>query len=118
MAAMAATAIVRRRVPPPKLALLPVTATPRSGLLLSTLLHIAMVALLMWLPVMFPAWAMNVTSTAADPAREVVYQPLFLPTLPRGPAAKIEHESGQQARSVVETLPGADRRTPNGPKPD
>src|SRR2546428_4364216 len=122
MATIAVATIVRRRVPPPKLALLPVTATPRSGLLLSTLLHIAMVALLMWLPVMFPAWAMNVTSTAADPDREVVYQPLFLPTLPRiaeaGPAAKIEHESGQRARSVVETLPGGTRQTSNRPKPD
>ncbi len=122
MATIAVATIVRRRVPPPKLALLPATATPRKGLFLSTLLHTAIAAMLMSVPIPFPAWLVSVPSAAADPDREVVYQPLFLPTLPRiaeaGPAAKIEHESGQRARSVVETLPGGTRQTSNRPKPD
>ncbi len=115
---LAAPIGVRKRVRAPKLALLPATTTPRKGLFLSTLLHTAIAAMLMSVPIPFPAWLVSVPSAAAGPDREVVYQPLFLPTLPRGPAAKIEHESGQRARSLVETLPGGKRQTSHRPKPD
>ena len=119
MAASAAPAIVRRRVRAPRFALRPVAATPRIGLLLSALLHLAFIAILTWLPILVPAPSMIVTGVGLR--HEADLQLLFLPSLPPmsevGPGADIQHGS-EEAHRVVETLPGADRLTPNRPKPD
>src|SRR5713226_10270861 len=91
--------VVRKPIRAPKLALLPVTATPRKGLFLSTLLHSAIAAMLMSVPILFPAWLVSVPSAAAGLDREVDYQPLLLPLLPSmaeaSAGAKIEYSSGQ-----------------------
>ena len=117
--------VVRKPIRVPKLALLAVSATPRKGLCLSALLHTAVAAMVISVPILFPGWLVSVPSAeaAADLDREVEYQPLLLPILPAmsgaSADAKIEHGSGRQAHSMVtQTLPIAARPTANQPKPD
>ena len=74
--------VVRKPIRAPKLALLPAAAAPRKGLCLSTLLHAAVAAMVISVPILFPAWLVSVPSAAADLDREVDYQPLLLPILP------------------------------------
>ncbi len=122
IAPLAPPFVVRKPIRAPKLALLPVTATPRKGLFLSTLLHSAIAAMLMSVPILFPAWLVSVPSAAAGLDREVDYQPLLLPLLPSmaeaSAGAKIEYSSGQKAHSMAETLPIGARPAANRPKPD
>ncbi len=122
MGPVAPPAIVGIQIRAPRVVLLPAAVAPRNGLLLSTLLHTAIAAMLMSVPILFPKWLVNVPTVKADAEYEVDYQPLVLPTLPP-PAesslrAEVEHGSGQQAHSLPETLPTVDRRNSNGPKPD
>ena len=116
--------VVRKPIRAPELALLAVPETPRKGLCLSALLHTAVAAMVISVPILFPGWLVSVPSAeaAADLDREVEYQPLMLPILPdmaeAGSGAKIEHGSGLQAHSMAQTLPIAARPTANRPKPD
>lgn len=120
MATMVASAIVRTRVRAPKFALLPAATAPRNALLLSTLLHLAILPVLVWLPILVPAPSMIVTS--ADLRHEADFLPLFPPVLPpmaeARPIAERQPGSPEEAQSVVETLPGAGRLTSSRPKPD
>ncbi len=114
--------IVRTKARPPEFALLPSAMAPRNGVLLSILLHSAATAVVVSVPILFPAWAMTKTRVALDVDYEVEYQPLSLPILPaiaEGSAdAKIEHGSGPKAQRMAEALPTGARPTANRPKPD
>jgi len=124
--ASTATAVVQARVRrlgrPPKLLLLPVGAAPRHWILLSTLLHTATVASVMWVPILFPVRPMIVDPAATDLVQKYDYHPLFLPALPKLAAAespaKIEHRSAPSAPSVALALPRAEPEIFNPPKPD
>ncbi len=122
IAPLAPPVVVRKPIRAPKLALLPAIGAPRNGLLLSTLLHTATAAMVISVPILFPAWLVSVPSAAADLDREVDYQPLLLPLLPSmaeaSAGAKIEYASGRKARSMAETLPTSARPAANAPKPD
>ncbi|SRR5712692_326303 len=123
MVTMAVTAIVRTRVQPPRLALLPAATPPGGGLLLSALIHTAAVfAVLTWLPVLFPGRAAIVAYAAPDMLREPAHQVLMLPVLPRmtltGSRGGLEGRSGKIARSVAKAGPGAGRPTSDRPKPN
>jgi hypothetical protein len=125
MAAMAATAILRTRARPPRLALalLPAASSPRRGLLLSALLHTSILAMVVDLPILFPAWTVTATdATDADIRHEADFRSLFLPVLP--PIAKaslgagIKPESAKAARHIEVTLPAAGKPPSPRPKPE
>ena len=108
-AAVPATTIARTRLRPPKLELLPVTMPPAGALLLSALVHTAVVfALVTWLAVLFPGWPVNATDAKARSLREPDHEVLWLPILPQ-----IE-DTG--FRRVVEG--GSKKRAPSLAKPE
>src|SRR3989442_5247015 len=114
MVTMAVTAIVRTRVQPPRLALLPAATPPGGGLLLSALIHTAAVfAVLTWLPVLFPGRAAIVAYAAPDMLREPAHQVLMLPALQRmaltDSRGGLECQSGKMARTSANAGPAAGR---------
>ena len=121
---LAPSFVVRKPIRAPKLALLPATVILRKGLFLSALLHTAIAATVVSVPILFPGWLVSVPSAeaAADLDREVEYQLLLLPLLPSmaeaSAGAKIEYASGQEAHGMAEALPTGSRPTANQPKPD
>ncbi len=114
--------VVRKPIRAPKFALLPATAIQRKGLFLSTLLHAAIAAMVISVPILFPGWLVSEPRAEADLDREFEYQPLLVPILPAmaeaSADAKIEHTSGRKASSVAKTLPTGARPAANPPRPD
>jgi hypothetical protein len=114
--------IVRIQIRPPKLTQLPAAAAPQKGLALSTLLHITTAAVVVSLPILFPPWLVSVPSDAPNLDREVVYQPLLMPILPKmaetAAGVKTERTSGQKAHSMAEPSPIGSLRIATMPKPD
>ncbi len=115
--------IVRTQIRAPKLTLLPTASSPRRELLLSSLLHTSILAIVVNLPILFPAWTVTaMDSTDANLHRETDFEPLFLPVLPpianADPGSMEKRESGDVAHRIGVTLPAAGPRLPRLPKPD
>jgi hypothetical protein len=112
MASGAAKPIFRTRTRPPRLTLLPAVTAPLKSLFFSALLHGALVASLIWLPILFPIRTVIIVR-AADLLHEYDYQPLVLPVLPElkdsGPRAEIRDNSASAALTVRETRPTRQR---------
>jgi len=104
--------IVGTQIRAPKLALLPTVLSPRRELLLSALLHTSILAIVVNLPILFPAWTvMAIDSRDADLRREADFKPLFLPVLPPNPDSSpnpgVRPKSADVAHRSVVTLPTA-----------
>src|SRR4029077_7366788 len=104
-------AFVRTRIQPPRLTLSSAALAPRNGLLASTLLHIAILSILVSVPILFPPQPVNRAPTAAELLRGYDYQPLILPVLPAipeaGSGAEVNREPGQRANDIAVTVPSA-----------
>lgn len=79
---LAPTPLVRKRIKPPTLKMLPRQVRTR-GLLASTGLHVVLVAALIWLPILFPSPVVveNFMDRKAEAAAD--FQPLVMPKLPQ-----------------------------------
>ncbi len=71
---LAPSFVVRKPIRAPKLALLPATVIMRKGLFLSALLHTAIAATVVSVPILFPGWLVSVPSAAADGDREAHFE--------------------------------------------
>lgn len=97
--------LVRIRVHPPKLALLATPFPPRNGLLLSTMFHSALAALLMSLPILVRPRS-EVPSTAELRA-QAIFEPFLVPSLPT--------DAGGDPRMGEESEPAAKSSSAPGP---
>jgi hypothetical protein len=113
----ASSIAVRRSIRPPRLAQLPRKARS-SGLIISTVLHAAATAALIWLPALFPTPLVVSMGDPGKSAASVEYEPLIMPELPQ----LTESASGslRAAAGPVGTGSGPARRAANPPslKPD
>ncbi len=115
--------IVRTQISVPRLAQLPAASSRRRDLLLSALLHTSILAIVLNLPILFPAWTVTATdSTDADLRRQADFEPLFLPVLrpnaDSNPSAEVTLKSADVAHHRGVTLPTAGPSLPLHPKPD
>ena len=115
--------IVPTRIRAPRLALLPAASSPRRGLPLSALLHASILAMVVNLPIFFPAWTVTATdATDANLRREADFEPLFLPVLPpiakADPGSVIKRKSGDVAHRIGATLSAVGPSVPMHPMPD
>lgn len=79
---LAPTPLMRKRVKPPALKMLPRQVRTR-GLLASTALHVVLIAGLIWLPILFPSPVVVENYMDRKPEVAADYQPLVLPKLPQ-----------------------------------
>ena len=79
---LAPTPLMRKRVKPPALKMLPRQVRTR-GLLASTALHVVLIAALIWLPILFPSPVVVENYMDRKPEVAAEYQPLVLPKLPQ-----------------------------------
>src|SRR5579864_8434989 len=79
---LAPTPLMRKRVKPPALKMLPRQVRTR-GLVASTALHVVLIAALIWLPILFPSPVVidNYVDRKAEAPAD--YQPLVMPKLPQ-----------------------------------
>jgi hypothetical protein len=79
---LAPTPVVKKRVKPPALKMLPRQVRTR-GLLASTALHVVLVAALIWLPILFPSPVVVENYMDRKPDVAADYEPLVMPKLPQ-----------------------------------
>ena len=79
---LAPTPVVKMRVKPPALKMLPRQVRIR-GLLASTGLHLVLVAALIWLPILFPSPVLVEAFMDRKPQVAADYQPVVMPKLPQ-----------------------------------
>jgi hypothetical protein len=79
---LAPTPLMRKRVKPPALKMLPRQVRTR-GLVASTALHVVLVAALIWLPILFPSPVVVENYMGRKPEVAADYQPLIMPKPPR-----------------------------------
>ncbi|HEV8494126.1 MAG TPA: hypothetical protein VGR76_17730, partial [Candidatus Angelobacter sp.] len=79
---LAPTPLMRKRVKPPALKMLPRQVRTR-GLLVSTALHVVLIAALIWLPILFPSPVVVENYMDRKPEVAADYQPLVMPKLPQ-----------------------------------
>jgi len=122
---VAPSVIVRKQIRAPRLAQLPAASSRRRELLLSALLHTSILALVVNLPILFPAWTVTAMDAAdANLRREADFEPLFLPVLPPiaatkpGPEVKTKPGPGDVVHHTGITLSAARPRVPTHPKLD
>lgn len=110
----------RPQVRAPQIALLPARRVPRNGLLLSTLLHSALIPLLLSVRIFVAPLSETIAYSAPDSQSDVVTQPVFLPIHAAVSAAGGELPgTGAQGPEMTSALPAAaDQTTFVTPKRD
>lgn len=102
----------RPQVRAPQIALLPARRVPQNGLLLSTLLHSALIPLLLSVRIFVAPLSETIAYSAPDSQSDVVTQPIFLPIHAAVSAAGGEVPgTGAQGPEMTSALPAAADQT-------